>query len=200
MAPLGSWLREVSSSAKLDAELWCEGRRAWPRALLLAYLVYAGVRHGWSDDYRSWFSGITLAFHEMGHLLFVAFGDTLHLLGGSVLQVAIPLAAALYLWLRQGDFFGLAVGGCWLSFSLWELAIYVYDARRERLPLVGFSDDPQHDWATLLTRWHLLNYGDHLAWAIRVAAVLFWVGAIALGAWLCWRMWRSPRADDAGVG
>ena len=55
--------------------------------------------------------------------------------------MAAPLVAALYLWLRQGDFFGLAVGGPWPSFSLLELAIYVVCARRENLPLVGFGDD-----------------------------------------------------------
>lgn len=184
-------VRELLGGAKIDAELWCEGRRAWPRALLLAYLGYAGLRHGIDDDYRSWFSGITLAFHEMGHLLFVAFGNTMHLLGGSLLQVAVPLAAALYLWLRQGDFFGLSVGTAWLSFSLWELAIYVADARRENLPLVGFSDDPQHDWATLLTRWHVLNYADHFAWLLRIVAALSWLAAMALGLWLCLRMWQA---------
>jgi hypothetical protein len=198
---LWSWLREAFDSAKLDAEIWCDGRHAWPRALLLAYLTYAGLRYGVDEDYRSWFSGITLAFHEMGHLLFVPFGNTMHLLGGSLLQIAVPLIAALYLWLRQGDFFGLAVGGGWLSFSLWELAIYVFDARREKLALVGFSDDPQHDWSTLLTRWHVLNYGDHFAWLIRIVAVLTWAAAIALGAWLCWRMWRSGNPDPApGAG
>lgn len=188
------WLLETWDSIKLDAELWCEGRRAWPRAVLLAYLAYAGLRHLLSDDYRSWFSGITLAFHEMGHLLFSPFGDTLHLLGGSLLQVGVPLAAALYLWLRQGDFFGLAVGQAWLSFSLWELAVYVADARRENLALVGFSDDPQHDWATLLTRWHVLNYADHFAWSVWLLALLIWSCAILWGVWLCWRMAESARS------
>jgi hypothetical protein len=197
---LWGWLREGFESAKLDAEIWSEGRLVWPRALLLGYLAYAGVRHLVSDEYRSWFSGITLAFHEMGHLLFVALGDTLHMLGGSILQVVVPLAAALYLWLRQGDFFGLAVGGSWLSYSLWELAIYVADARRENLPLVGFGDDPQHDWATLLTRWQVLNYGDHFAWAIWGVATILWASSMALGLWLCWKMWQSrPQEPPPGA-
>jgi hypothetical protein len=177
----------------LEAQLWCDGKSPWPRLPLLAYLAYASARHLASDEYRSWFSGITLVFHEMGHLVFAGLGNTLMLLGGSFVQVLVPFAAAIYLWLRQGDYFGLAVGGSWLTFSLAELAIYVADAAREELALVGFGDDPQHDWATLLTRWHLLNHCDHFAGAIRVVAIVIGLASLALGAALCWQMWLSAR-------
>lgn len=190
---LRSWLGDYL----LEAELWCEGRSPWARLVLLAYLAYAGVRHLASDQYRSWFSGITLAFHEMGHLLLSWFGQTLHMLGGSLMQLVVPLAAALYLLLRQRDHFGLAVGAAWLSFSMWELAVYVADASREQLPLVGYSDNPIHDWAWLLTRWHLLNQDYLIAAVVRVCATVTWLGAMLLGAWLCWHMLR-PQLRGSG--
>lgn len=199
MARLAHRLSEAIADHRLNAEVWCEGRSPWARLALLAYLVYAGLRHaaawwqGTEPSYGSWFSGITLGFHELGHLVFSGFGQTMMLLGGSLLQIAAPLAAALYLWLRQDDHFGLAVGGAWLSFAGWELGMYVYDARREQLPLVGFGDDPQHDWSTLLTQWGVLNYGDHFAAIIRLASALCWLGSVALGGWLCLVMWRSSR-------
>jgi hypothetical protein len=186
----GGWLAD----RWLEAELWCEDKSPWPRLPLLAYLAYAGVRHLWTATYQSWFSGITLAFHEMGHIVFSGLGNTMMILGGSILQVLVPLVAALYLWLRQGDFFGLAVGGSWLAFSLAELSLYVYDAPREELPLVGFGDDPQHDWGTLLTRWHVLNHSDTFAFGIRVVAFVIGLSSLALGAALCWQMWKNRAA------
>ena len=187
--------RELLDDYIGDAEHWCDGRSPWLRAALATYLAYAGVRHLLDPLYRSGFAGITLAFHEMGHLMFSGFGNTMMLLGGSLMQVTVPLLVMLYLLLRQGDHFGLSVGGSWLAFALWELAAYVYDAPREELPLVGFGDHPQHDWGTLLTQWHLLNHSDTLAAAIRVGATALWGASMVLAGWLCLTMWRARRSE-----
>jgi hypothetical protein len=181
-----------------DAEEWCEAKAWWPRAALLAYLVYAGVRHLASPMYRSWFAGITLAFHEMGHVLFVPLGRTMTILGGSLMQLIVPTAAAVYLLLRQRDYFGFAVGGAWLATSMFELATYVGDASHEDLPLVGFGGNPEHDWSSLLTQWHLLNHDAAIATCVRVVAFVVWAASMALGAWLCVTMARSGRASRSG--
>lgn len=186
-------MREALLARKRDAELWCEQKSPWARAVLLSYLVYAGIQHVADPMYRSWFAGITLAFHEMGHLLFAALGQTMMLLGGSIMQVGVPCAAAVYLLLRQGDFFGFSVGASWLAFAVWEMATYIWDAAREQLPLVGFGDHPQHDWGTLLTQWGILNACDTIATVCRVIATVTWLAAIALGGWLCWTMWLHGR-------
>ncbi len=184
---LTSWLEALRD----DAREWAEGRSALVRAPLLAYLIYAGVRHLLDPLYRSWFAGITLVFHEMGHLVFIPFGRTLTILGGTILQLVVPAAAAAYLLLRQRDYFGLAVGSSWLSFSLWETATYVDDANKNELPLVGFGDNPHHDWDTLLTQWHLLNSAQTFAAGIRVVAFIVWAVSVALGLWTCWLMWKQ---------
>jgi hypothetical protein len=185
-----AWLE----SARDDARSWADGRSPWLRAPLLAYLAYAGGRHLASAEYRSWFAGITLAFHEMGHIVFSPLGRTLMFLGGSILQLLIPLAAALYLLLRQRDWFGLSVGLSWLATSLFELAVYVDDANRGNLALVGFSDQPEHDWDVLLTQWHVLNHAQTFAAVIKGAGALTWGAALWLGAWLILEMWRAQDA------
>ncbi len=189
---------EYVSSLRSDAEEWTEGRSAPLRLPLLAYLLYAGIRHLLDPMYRSWFAGITLVFHEVGHIVFALFGRTIAILGGSIMQVLVPTAAAIYLLLRQRDFFGFAVGGAWFSYSLWEMATYMADANQEALPLVGFSDHPEHDWGTLLTQWHLLNWCDTFATVVRVLAFLAWGSSMLLGGWLCWRMWRNRQTDPIG--
>jgi hypothetical protein len=186
-------LLDLARGLRDDAEEWCEDKSALVRAPLYLYLVYAGVRHLVDPMYRSWFAGITLAFHEIGHLFFSAFGHTMMLLGGSLFQLLIPTLAATYLLFRQRDWFGLVVCLSWLAFAEWELATYVADASREQLALVGFSGSPEHDWSSLLTQWRLLNHDDAIALVIRVAAFATWAFSTAFGAWLLWRMFRSER-------
>ena len=82
----------------------------------------------------------------------------------------------------------MSVGTAWLSFALWEMATYIWDAPREDLPLVGFGDHPQHDWGTLLTQWGILNASDVLATAVRILATGLWGASIAFGVWLCWQI------------
>jgi hypothetical protein len=165
-----------------------------PRAVLLAYLGYAGYRHLTDPDYGSIFSGITLAIHELGHVLFGFLGEWLSVAGGSVTQLAAPAAAALIL-LRQRDYFGVAVGGAWLSMSLSNLAVYVADARAEALPLYSIGGgDVVHDWNYLLCSVRLLPYDARIAGLVRLAALLVLAGSIGLGVWLCAVMARRKAA------
>lgn len=164
-----------------------------PRALLLVYLVYAGIRLFRDPESSTMFSGITLAFHEMGHLLFSFAGHFIGSLMGSGLQVLIPIIVIVVFY-RQDDYFGMAVGGFWLSFSLFELARYVGDARAMELPLVGFTDDPEHDWHYLLSTTGLLNLDTTFAFLIRVVATFSGVASLAFAVWLLLIMARSKRA------
>ena len=176
-----------------DAEAWAQGKWWIPRAALLLYLVYADFRFLRDPMSSTMFSGITLAFHEMGHLIFAFAGHFICSFMGSGTQVLVPIIVII-LFLRQPDYFGVAVGGFWLSFSLFELANYVADARAMELPLVGFSDDPEHDWHYLLSTTHLLQLDTTFGFLIRVAATLSGLASLALACWLLLVMARSRRA------
>lgn len=176
-----------------DAAGWARGKMWIPRALLLAYLVYADIRFLRDPMSSTMFSGITLAFHEMGHLLFSFAGHFIGSLMGSGLQVLIPLIVIVVFY-NQDDYFGMAVGGFWLSFSLFELAVYVADARAMELPLVGFTDDPEHDWHYLLSATGLLALDTTLAFLIRAVATVAGVASLAFAVWLLLVMARSKRA------
>lgn len=180
-----------------DAVAWAKGRRWWPRALLLAYLAYAGWRHYSDSEYGSLFSGITLAIHELGHVLFGFLGEWIGIAGGSIAQLAAP-AAVVLIMRRQRDYFGVAVGGAWLSMSLSNLAVYVGDARAEALPLYSLGGgDPVHDWNYLLGSLHLLSRDAAIAGAIRAAALLTLALSVLLGAWLCKVMAQTPVGSSA---
>ncbi len=141
--------------------------------------------------YSSWFGGLTLVVHEAGHLACQGLGRTLYVAGGSLMQLIVPPAAAMYLLVSQRDWFGFAVGIAWLGLSGWNLATYVADANREALPLVSLSQgQPEHDWSTLLTQWHLLNDCETIAAAVRALSVVAWGSSMLLAAWLILTMVR----------
>jgi hypothetical protein len=176
-----------------DAAAWARGKMWIPRAILLAYLVYADIRFLRDPMSSTLFSGITLAFHEMGHLLFSFAGHFIGSLMGSGMQILIPIIVIVVFY-RQDDYFGMAVGGFWLSFSMFELATYVGDARAMELPLVGFTDDPEHDWYYLLSTTGLLNFDTTLAFLLRAGATLIGLASLAFAVWLLLIMARSKRA------
>jgi hypothetical protein len=181
-----------------DAASWSAGRSwAW-RAALLAYLAWVGVGHLRDPLYSSLFGGITLAVHELGHLLLSWAGQFLGVAGGSLAQVAAPAAAA-WLLFRQRDYFGVAVAGAWESFSLWNLATYVGDARARELPLIGFVPDPIHDWNWLLSKLGILTWDRGLASLTWVSAFAVWAASLSLGAWLCWNMARTGKRERSAL-
>ena len=184
-------IRDRMDDLRDDLDVWIEERDDYiARGLLLLYLAYGLVRHVADPLYRTWFAGVTLAFHEMGHIVFIPFGRTMTTAGGSIMQLAVPAAAAIYLLKKQHDWFGLVVGMAWLSFSMFELATYVGDAARMELPLVGMGGGYHHDWATLLTQWRLIDHCDAIALAVRVLAAVIGLAAIGLGGTIVVRIAR----------
>ena len=116
------------------------------------------VRQLRSHDFEfSVFGGVIFGVHELGHLVFAPFGELLTVAGGSIAQVALPVAA-IALFAHRKDRYAVAVCGCWLAVSLGQLAVYIADARAESLDLVSFSPEGGgHDWNYLLERWRLLR-------------------------------------------
>lgn len=188
---MGTFFRDFRD----DAADWAQGRWWAPRLLLLLYLAYAAFQHFRDPEFSTFlFGGVTFGIHELGHVIFSPLGEFLGIAGGSLAQVLAPILAGvtfLY-WQRDGepqrDYFALAVSGFWLSFSLHNLALYVGDARRQLLPLLGLSSDPLHDWAYLLGRLGLLTYDLRIAGLIRLAAIVISLAALLFAAWLLKRM------------
>ena len=170
-----------------DIRDWARGRYRWWRAILLAFFAWDGIRHLRDPEAGGVYSGITFGVHEFGHLLFVFGGEFLTVLGGSLNQVLIPIGAGALMF-HYRDYFGISIALTWLSSSLLDMARYVADARAMELDLVGFGEDPGHDWHYLLSRWGLLSHDLQIAGGIRFAALLLLLTAIGFGAWICMQM------------
>jgi hypothetical protein len=139
--------------------------------------------YGWiclrSPETYRWLDSLDLAIHEAGHLVFGFDGETLAVLGGTLLQLLVPAVFAAALW-RQGDRHGATVPLWWLGQSCWNVARYVRDARTQALPLVGGGE---HDWTYLLGHWGLLARDQQIGRMVYLAGVLCYLAAV-VGGWL----------------
>ena len=186
-------------SAREDAEAWCAGRFWHWRAPLLLFLVAGALRALRDEDYAGLFAGVTFGVHELGHLVFAPFGPWVGVAGGSLAQILLPVAAGA-LMLHHRDYFGVAVTGIWLSASLSNMAIYIADARARELTLLGFGEDPLHDWAYLLSSVGLLQSDLAIARLTRLVAFAVLAVSATIGAWLCLTMARQrPDPLEAAV-
>ena len=125
------------------------------------------------------FDYVNLPFHEFGHLFFAPFGETLCILGGSIMQCAIPLAIMMN-FLFSAEPAGFAFSGFWFGENFLNISVYVADARKMELPLVGGGE---HDWNILLSKWNLLNSDFLIA---RILNTFGWVVMISFAAWFIW--------------
>ena len=127
---------------------------------------------------------INLPFHEAGHILFIPFGTFMTTLGGSLLQVIVPLVCAGAFCFQQDDPFGASVCVWWCGESLLDLSPYIDDARSLQLMLLGGPADEVegHDWEAILTQLGWLHLDHSLAHAAWLLGALLMVGGLIWGA------------------
>lgn len=152
------------------------------RILSLAMVPYAV----WlAVAYRYHFlDGVNLAFHEAGHLFLTPFGMTLHVLGGTLAQLAVPLLCAGH-FLREGRRFEPWVCLFWAGESLMYTAWYMADAVEMALPLVGGGEI--HDWNYLLAHAGLLRHCRLLSGATHLLASAVVLGSLGTALWVAFQ-------------
>lgn len=122
--------------------------------------------------------GVDLAIHESGHIVFSPFGEMVTALGGTLFQLIIPASFVIYFW-RRGDRYAAGFALWWVAQNLWNISVYVGDARAQDLPLVGGGE---HDWTYLLGEAGWLARDAALARAVHAAGVVTYLIALGLAA------------------
>jgi hypothetical protein len=200
MLGLGSWLDEDESWRERLLSPQRMGRAGLvSRAVLVALLALwtlGFLRHGPEPRHLmdSFMHLVHLPFHEAGHVLLSPLGRFLSVLGGSLVQVAIPLACGLVFLLKNRDPFAASVTLWWAGQSLMDLAPYIADARALRLPLLGGRTGAEvegHDWEYLLGALGLLGQDVLLGKLSFALGALTMLTALGWGAALLWRARRA---------
>ncbi|MFP4458033.1 MAG: hypothetical protein ACLFSQ_00410 [Candidatus Zixiibacteriota bacterium] len=176
-----------------DAREWAIGKFPFLRLILLLLFVFVWIRHIKSPLYNSIFFGLNLGIHELGHILFQPFGQFIMTLGGSLFQCIVPFIG-LVMFLKQRDYFAVAVAFGWEATNLYYVATYVNDATAMALPLVSpFGVEAYHDWNWILTELGMLEYDLFLASVLRVLASACMVFCLVYGGWLVYIMLKTFR-------
>lgn len=176
-------LRELLLPTVAEVNPWWFAGRAVVLAGLMVwsgFFITASMESGYAIE--SFLHNVNLLFHEAGHIVFRPFGELLTVLGGSLLQLLMPLLCAGTFLLKERNAFGAAVAVWWVGENFLDIAPYVNDARARVLPLLGGvtgQDVPgYHDWEVILGRLGWLRQ-DHL-----IAMTLHGIGVVLmLGAW-----------------
>lgn len=122
------------------------------------------------DNYYSFLDFVNLAFHEAGHVFTAPFGRFVSFSGGTLFQVLIPALCALHFYRRE-SFFGYQLCVFWTGQNLLNVSIYIKDAIRQELPLVGGGE---HDWT------YLLEQAGLLARCELVGKFVFFAGSVVI--------------------
>lgn len=196
---------EEAQQAEQAAQTWQHKLRMFffdprpgiERGDLLAYVLIYLVFFAWGIDFvsmdfrtneigESWFHYVNLVFHEAGHFLFIPFGRTGSILGGSLFQVLVPLILLFSFLIYNRDAFSASICLWWSGQSLMDVAPYIADARTLQLNLVGVGparDAPgMHDWANLLRPRGWLTYDTTIAWWVDLVGSGLLLLALAWGA------------------
>lgn len=166
----------------------------WGRMLLTIVLIPVGMS-AFNDEYGvvPLLSGINLAIHEFGHMLFMPFGipilgETMVILGGSLTQVALPLVFVWYFLYgkkEHRDLHAAMICLWWASINVLSVAIYAADARARQLMLItgatGEDDPESHDFYNLFAQWGVLNRDTIYAGRLRFLAGLMFFASIVIG-------------------
>ncbi|MCS7311293.1 MAG: hypothetical protein NZ742_00020 [Acidobacteria bacterium] len=114
--------------------------------------------------------GVDLIFHEAGHVIFGVFGEFVGVLGGTLMQVLVPVSIVVYFYVHR-QVYSAAVVLFWVAQNCFNISVYIKDARAQVLPLLGEG----HDWNYLLGRLGLLS------WDQALGNLVYAVGLVLLG-------------------
>ena len=133
---------------------------------------------------------INLPFHEAGHIIFSIFGRFSAVLGGSLMQVLIPMLCLGTFLIKTRDPFAAAVSLWWTGEAFLDMAPYINDARALKLILLGgvtgAEVDDYHDWQYILGKLgipgcdHILATIAHLFGSMLMLSACLWGGYILL--------------------
>lgn len=132
---------------------------ALQRDLPIPGLQYARMLSSTAGQYV-----LSIPLHELGHFAFAPFGETMRVLGGSLLEVLLPLLLfAFFLAARcpQLAAFLLFIAG----YHCIHVALYMATAHApDSTLLLSLDQNPEtHDWWRLFTWWGLLEHDEQIS-------------------------------------
>lgn len=141
---------------------------------------------------ESFMHPVNLVFHEAGHVLFIPFGEFMHIAGGTLGQWLMPVIACVALHRTNRDNFGASLALWWLSISIMDAAPYAYDAAAPKLILLGgrTGEDGPHDWIDMLGDLGLLRHARGVGYFLHDVGLMVMLLAFLWGGVVLYRQYQ----------
>lgn len=159
---------------------------------------------GDADMMGSFMHLIVLPIHEAGHLLFIPFGRFMTVVGGSLLQVLLPLVLMASFMFGFGgsrrDNFAASLMLWWAAVSIIDVAPYIWDAFDPKMMLLGGktgAESDGHDWQNILGDLGLLKRAHLLAGIAHKLGLVAMLVAYVWGATLLYLQFRNRDSNAA---
>lgn len=159
---------------------------------VLSYFWYTFYKHLHDTMYMSMIDRVDFFIHEFGHIFFHVFwNELLWILGGTFMQVIIPLFIWFWFFLQR-DYFAIAFSFLWIGTNFFYISMYSGDAIRLELPLIwaGWWGHIIHDWNYIFHHFGIILYTDMISLIFFVIAVFLHVIWFIFGAYLIINRWR----------
>ena len=198
--PVRSPLRPAQRMDPL--ERWIPlGLKSFVYLILTVYLIQAAdVFYEVALPARPWpfllfaLRTIFLFIHEGGHFLFMFFGETLNILGGSFWQIAFPLISCI-IAIRKRSHFIAPFALFWVGTNMMDVSLYMRDAPLRLLPLLG-GHKSRHDWWNLFRKWEMLDSAGTVADIFYFLGLLVSIVAIGGGIYFAIHRFLHPVAYE----
>lgn len=147
---------------------WDEIKRWIPSLLFLPAAIYFLSERSYT--YIDYFH---LIVHEAGHVLLGFFGELVMFLGGTLMQIIVPLLLIIFFYVNYMRVL-FQVSMFLLGHSFINISIYAADAKTMKLELFG-PPNVQHDWNWILRYFDVLDYAPEIALFFTVMAVIAFI-------------------------
>lgn len=121
--------------------------------------------------------GFNLLIHEAGHPLFSFAGEFMGMLGGTLLQLLVPIGISVYFFTSL-QWYAFFYSILWIGINVINISVYMKDASVMALPLVGGG---VHDWNTILSELNILSYDQIISNILKLTGIaLMFTACIAM--------------------
>ena len=165
-----------------------------PLWLFFVYLYVQILSFNQGDITNIFLAGlyfILFGIHEAAHIVFMFLPPVATAAAGSLSEIVFG-GLIVYAALRAKAYFAMAFCMLWLMLAMTSAGNYMADARTQQMPLIGPSENPQHDWHFVFTQLGWLNHDAAIGGAIKVTGDLIGLIGLLLGLYLIIRsiIWR----------
>jgi hypothetical protein len=155
-----------------------------PKLVFLGFVTAYVFSGFWRYDNLLFVHNFNLIIHEAGHAIFRLFGEFFMFLGGTLLQLMVPIGITVY-FLVHRQYYSGAITLHWTTINLLDVSRYMKDARTQQIPLLG-GEAVTHDWWWLFGQMNLLPYDQLIGNAVFFIGFLVFMWATFVGVYHSW--------------